>query len=82
MIHVTAKYHQALRGSAGVAVEAVALGEGATVRDLMTRLICSHEALISFNGRCAVAVNEQFALPQTKLSDGDTVDLMPPAPES
>ncbi len=56
-------------------------GEGApvTVATLRERLGESHPALRPHLERVAVAVNEEYALdPETTLSDGDTVALIPP----
>jgi molybdopterin converting factor subunit 1 len=54
------------------------LDDGATVADAVARLTAEHEALARLRDVIAVAVNEQYGRPETPLSDGDTLALIPP----
>jgi molybdopterin converting factor subunit 1 len=67
-----------LKDLADSAAETLDLAEGATVADLLahckTRIPRLRESLSSL----AVAVNQQYASPETKLKSGDEVGLLPP----
>ena len=52
--------------------------DGATVHDALERLAAEHAAVAAMRGRIAVAVDERYAAPETALSDGCTVALIPP----
>ena len=75
-MRVNVLYFGILRDSFGGERDAVVLGEGATVGDLVTRVKGSRvggvwEVL-------AVAVNREYAGRGTVLRDGDEVALLPP----
>lgn len=67
-----------LREKAGTSAEEIELPEGASVRELVahyeTRIPTLRESL----GSLALAVNQQYAAPDTKLRDSDEVALLPP----
>ncbi len=54
------------------------LPAAATVGDLWLRLKASHAGLARYEGSLAIAVNQQFAVHDTLLKDGDEVALLPP----
>ena len=67
-----------LKDLAGRAVDSVELPEGASVAELMTRYGSQMPQLGNVLSSLAVAVNEQYAGPQTELKEGDEVALLPP----
>src|SRR5262245_4678454 len=64
-----------LAGAESVRVE---LPEGATVGDLRRRLAADHPALAGLLGRCAVAVNDEFADDGVPLPEAAEVAVLPP----
>lgn len=54
------------------------LSEGATVEDLLQDLERAYPALVRFERRFRVAVNQTFASSRTRLQDGGEVALIPP----
>jgi molybdopterin converting factor small subunit len=79
MIRVTVRYYQSLRDAAGAANEGVALDDDAKLGDLITRLASANELLARMRPSLLLAVNDEFAAPDTVLHEGDRVDIMPPA---
>jgi molybdopterin converting factor subunit 1 len=75
-VHV--KLFAMLRERAGVAECRLDLGDGATVAQAMEQLLARLPALRDHVGRCAYAVNRSYARPDTPLSDGDELALIPP----
>jgi len=66
-----------LKDIAGKASEEVSLPEGATVRDLLSRY-AQEAKLKAVLGSIAVALNQEYAAPATRLHDRDEVGLLPP----
>jgi molybdopterin converting factor subunit 1 len=64
-----------LAGAASVRVE---LPPGATVADLRRRLAAEHPALAGLLGRCALAVNDEFADDALTLPHPAEVAVLPP----
>lgn len=64
-----------LRREAGIETTSVELPTQSTVRDLAARVETDHR--VSLSG-CMVAVNEQYAMPDTILREGDEVAFLPP----
>lgn len=64
-----------LGGADHVAVEMPA---GATVADLRRRLIALHPKLAALVGKCAVAVDAEFAGDDLALREGAEIALLPP----
>lgn len=54
------------------------LDEGASVDDLLDALGARHGAIADMRGRLAVAIDERYAAPGTRLEPGQTVALIPP----
>jgi MoaE-MoaD fusion protein len=67
-----------LKELAGKAVDSVELPDGASVAELMTRYGSQMPQLGNVLSSLAVAVNEQYAGPQTELKADDEVALLPP----
>lgn len=77
-ITVTVRYFAAAREKAQKTQERVSLPDGATVASLMQHLLATTPALVSLSKHLRVAVDEEFAPPETALSDGAEVALIPP----
>ncbi len=75
---VVVRYYNTLRGVASDVPESHLLDAGATIRDLLNRLTAVHTGLLPFQSSWLVALNNEYAGPDSELKDGDTVDLMPP----
>ncbi|MDE3105149.1 MAG: molybdopterin converting factor subunit 1 [Acidobacteriota bacterium] len=75
-MRVRVLYFAALRDHAGCEREDVELAEGGTVAALLEQ-VRPRAAGFSWSS-IAVAVNEQYAQPQTELHEGDEVALLPP----
>src|SRR5258708_16053549 len=67
-----------LKDAAGKSADEIELDEGASVRDLLVRCGGQMPRLKASMGSLAVAVNQQYAGPDTKLNAGDEVALLPP----
>lgn len=72
------KLFATLRDRAGAKEVAVQLPEGATVAALREQLAADYPAMAPSLGSCIVAVNQQFAPPDTRLGEADEVALFPP----
>jgi molybdopterin converting factor subunit 1 len=66
------------RDLAGADRVAVELTDGATVGDLRRALADGHPALAGLVGRCAVAVDAEFAEADLRLAPGREIALLPP----
>lgn len=67
-----------LKELAGKSTESVEVGDGARVSDLWKLLVGKYPKFANFAGSAAVAVNEEYAPPETPLKDGAEVALLPP----
>ncbi len=67
-----------LRDLAGKSSDSLQLPEGGSVRDVLTRCEAEIPALHKHLASLALAVNEQYASPDTKLKADDEVALLPP----
>jgi molybdopterin converting factor subunit 1 len=56
----------------------IELPEGATVRNVLARCECEFPGLKASLPSLALAVNQQYAGPDTKLNPGDEIALLPP----
>jgi molybdopterin converting factor subunit 1 len=54
------------------------LPHGATVADLRRRLVALHPQLAELEGKCAVAVDAEFANDGRVLTEGAEIALLPP----
>jgi len=77
-LQVTVLYFATLRDRAGARREKVQLPDSATVSDLKDQLAGQHPDLLTSLGTVLVAVNQEFALEDEVLADGDEVALFPP----
>jgi molybdopterin synthase catalytic subunit/molybdopterin converting factor small subunit len=76
---VTVLFFGVLRERVAKAKQAqVTLPEPATVGDLVDRLCGDYAGLQGLVSCISVAVNEEMARPEQRLTDGDTVALLPP----
>lgn len=67
-----------LKEIAGKATETVDIAGGACVADLWRELVGRYPKFAHFTGSAAVAVNQEYAPPDTVLSEGVEVALLPP----
>jgi MoaE-MoaD fusion protein len=67
-----------LKEIVGKALEAIELPDGASVRDVLARYEAQFPKLKESLPSLAVAVNQQYAGPDTKLRPDDEVALLPP----
>ena len=75
---VTVKLFSTFRQVTGLRETTLRLPEGATVDDLLVRLLEAHPELATHRGSMILAVNQEFAAPATKLRSKDEVALLPP----
>ena len=74
-VHV--RYFASFRDITGLSEEDVYLDEGSSVEQLVEALKREHETLSSLT-RINVAVNNEFAKPETVIKANDRVALFPP----
>jgi MoaE-MoaD fusion protein len=67
-----------LRDLAGKSNDSLELPEGGSVRDVVARYESQIPRLKDSLSSIALAVNQQYASPETKLKDNDEVALLPP----
>jgi molybdopterin converting factor subunit 1 len=67
-----------LKDLAGKASDCIEVREGATVRDVLTYYESQSPSIRNSLGALAVAVNREYAGPETKLKPDDEVALLPP----
>ena len=67
-----------LKELAGKGTESVEIVDGARVADLWKVLVGKYPKFSNFAGSAAVAVNQEYAPPETALSEGAEVALLPP----
>ena len=67
-----------LKELAGKGTESIEIVDGARVADLWKVLVGKYPKFSNFAGSAAVAVNQEYAPPDTALSDGAEVALLPP----
>jgi molybdopterin synthase catalytic subunit len=78
MIEVRIRFFARHRDIVGTAEAIRTVDTGCTVGQLWERLVEEHPRLHGYTGRLLYAVNQQFAEPETVLSDGDEVAYIPP----
>jgi molybdopterin synthase catalytic subunit len=54
------------------------LDEGSAVGDLLNSLYAEYPGLADLTTRTVIAVNQEFATPDSRLSDGDEIAIFPP----
>src|ERR1700757_39101 len=67
-----------LKEWAGTASDLIEVGEGAAVRDVLRHYESRIPQLPAALASLALAVNQQYASPETSLKPGDEVALLPP----
>lgn len=77
-IQIEVLYFAAVRERLGRERESVILEGPATVDALWEVLCARHDALCGLRGHLRIAVDEEFADPDTPVHDGATVALIPP----
>ncbi len=77
-MQVTVKFFAIAREAVGSGELRVRLGDRATLRDLLDAVRAEHPGLKAFEGSLLLAVNHEFAEPDTVLREGDEVAVMPP----
>jgi len=75
-VHVL--FFAAARDRAGMSKTDVDLDDGATIDALFARLLIECPGLADVLPACRAAVDEEFAVKSTRLSDGQTVAVLPP----
>jgi sulfur-carrier protein len=78
-LRVTVRYFAAARAAAGSDAEAVVLGPGATVADLLGVLGGGNARLAAVLARCSYLCDEVAVRdPSMPLRSGQTIDVLPP----
>ncbi len=67
-----------LKDHAGRAMELLELADGARVSDLWKQLTDKYPRFSAFTNSAAVAVNQEYAPPNTELKEGFEIALLPP----
>ena len=67
-----------LRDITGKSETEVSLAEGTRAADVWSSLRREHAALASYSKPPMIAVNENYATPETVLRDGDELVFIPP----
>ncbi len=77
-MRITVLYFAVFKEKLGRDEEALELAPGARVADAIAALAERHAPIAKLAGRFRVAVNEDFALEDHELADGDELALIPP----
>jgi molybdopterin converting factor subunit 1 len=77
-MNVSVRLFARVRDLAGADRVAVELPDGATVGDLRRALAVVHPAMAAIIGRCAVAVDAEFAEDARSLAPCQEIALLPP----
>ncbi len=77
-ITITVRFFAAPREALGVSELTLSLPEGATVADLIARLLADYPVLKAYARFMNVAVNRAYTGVQARLHDGDEVACLPP----
>jgi molybdopterin converting factor subunit 1 len=78
MIRVRVRLFARLREMVGAGELERELDEGSRVGDLLNSLYVEYPGLADLMARTVIAVNQEFATPNTQLSDGDEIAVFPP----
>jgi molybdopterin converting factor small subunit len=76
-MNVTVKYFSFLQHITGRFQQSVALPDGARLADLLSSLDGQYDQLASVKHQMVMLVNQQSAIPETVLRDGDDILLLP-----
>ena len=77
-MNVKVLYFALARDMASTRREEVSVPEGSSVSDLLRSLVSRHPALGKLNGSIKCSVNLSVVAPDTPLTDGDEVGVLPP----
>jgi molybdopterin converting factor subunit 1 len=77
-MRVTVRYFAAVREALGRADESLEVPAGARLADLVRALEARHPALVPHRAGLRYAVAQRFAAPETPLTEGCDVALIPP----
>lgn len=80
-MRIRLRYYHKLRQEAQRSEEVLEFGDDdapASIDQLVSILIARWPGLISYKSSILYARNGEFASAETPISDGDTIDLMPP----
>lgn len=76
-MHITIRFFASLRDAAGTTQSTLDLPEGATIGDLVNRLLADYPALEGHQSSWHFAVNQTHADRDTPLCPGDQVAIFP-----
>src|SRR6267142_1722223 len=77
-IHVRVLFFGAARDASGHQELEIALSSPATVTSAFAQLLADYPALARFGNSLLLAVNQEYALADRKISDGDELAVLPP----
>ncbi len=77
-IHVRVLYFGQARQAAGTGAEEYSLPNASSVRALVSASMKAHQLLRAMPASTRIAVNEEIARDDDRLSDGDIVAFLPP----
>jgi MoaE-MoaD fusion protein len=77
-IHVRVLFFGAARDAAGQEELDLSLSSQANVASAFAQLLADYPALARFGNSLLLAVNQEYALPDRKISDGDELAMLPP----
>jgi molybdopterin synthase catalytic subunit len=77
-IHLRVLFFGAARDAAGREELELSLSSPANVASALAQLLADYPALARFGNSLLLAVNQEYALPNRKLSDGDELAVLPP----
>ena len=77
-IHVRVLFFGAARDAVGHDELGVEINSEATVASVFSQLLADYPALARFGNSLLLAVNQEYALPNLKISDGDELAVLPP----
>jgi molybdopterin converting factor subunit 1 len=77
-VHVTIRLFARLRELAGASELSRAVPDGSTAGDAWQALVAEFPSLADHTRSISVAVNEEYAKPNTPLRDGDEIAYLPP----
>jgi len=77
-MRVRVKYFALHRDLVGKADEELRLDEGATVEDLLSRLVSLYPSLVDARAYMLISLNGESVDKGARLKDGDVVALFPP----
>src|ERR1700674_1923081 len=77
-IHVRVLFLGAARDAAGREQLELSLSSPANVASAFAQLLADYPALARFGNSLLLAVNQEYALPDREISDGDELAVLPP----